>query len=155
MSEQTVNWEDEKYRIILQRNRLKVQFACILQWLGLLEDGTNLQPYFKAHKCSRIAIYGAAEIGRMLLKEIERDNVIKVPYFLDRYAERQREKWGIPVYLPEEFSGLPDVDMVVVTAILSFKTVESILLRMKPEIPVVSLETIIYARKDEVWHDGK
>ncbi len=155
MSEQTVDWEEEKNRIILQRNRLEVHFVCVSQWLELLEDRTNLQPYFKAHKCRKIAIYGAAEIGRMLLKEIEQDNVMKVSYFLDRNAKMQREKWGVPVYLPEEFPGLSEVDMVVVTALLSFKSIESILLRMRPEIPVVSLETIIDVRKDEVWYDGK
>jgi len=155
MNGQEMAWENEKKKIIIQRDRLKAQFSCVFQWLELMEDGTNLQPYFKDHNSSKVAIYGAAEIGRMLLKEIEQDNTIKVSYFLDRNAERQREKWGVPIYLPEEFTGLPEVDMVIVTAILSFEAIQDTLLEVRPDIPVVSLETIIGVRKDEVWYNGK
>ncbi len=148
------NQEEETNKVIQQRERLKVQLSCVSQWLNLLEDGTNLQPYFKDHQCNRIAVYGAAEMGRLLLKEIEREDVAEVLYFLDKNAERQREKWGVPVYLPEEFAGLPQVDMVVVTAVSYIKAIQNVLLQIRPEVPVVSLERIISTRKEEVWYNG-
>ncbi len=146
---------EETSKVIQQRDRLRTQFSCVSQWLDLLEDGTNLQPYFKDHKCSRLAVYGAAEIGRLLLKEIQRGDGAEVLYFLDKNAERQREKWGVPVYLPEEFAGLPQVDMVVVTAVSYIESIQNVLLQIRPEVPVVSLERIISTRKEEVWYNGR
>lgn len=152
---ESIGWEEEKKKIIIQRDRTRAQFMCVLQWLELLENNTNLLSYFKEHNCCQVAIYGAAEIGNALLKEFERDNQIQVMYFLDKYAEKQREKWGVPVYLPEEFAALPDVDMVVVTAITSFESIWNNLMQIRPEIPVVSLKTIIEVRKDEVWYEQR
>ena len=155
MSEPMADWEAERKKIIAQRDRINAHFSCVFNWLELLEDGADLQPYFKDHKCSNIAIYGVAELGEMLLKEIKRGGVTKAAYFLDRNAARQREKCGIPVYLPEEFKDLPDGDMIVVTAIISFEAIEITLLKIRPEIPVVSINTIIDVRKDEVWYDQR
>lgn len=149
---EAISWQEEKEKIISQRDRYKEYLSCVLQWLELLEDGANLRSYFKEHNCSQIAVYGAAEIGRVLRKEVECDSAIQVLYFLDRNAKKQKEKWGVPVYLPEEFAVLPDVDMVVVTAITSFADIWNNLMRIRPEIPVVSLKTMIEVRKDEVWH---
>ncbi len=155
MSTESTNWETEKEKLILQRNRNKIQFSTTLQWLELLEDGTNLLPYFREHDCRRIAVYGAAEIGGILLKEIEKDNLMEVSYFLDKNAEKQREKCGKSVYLPEEFAKLPEVDMVVVTAITFFESVFDTLMCIRPEIPVVSLKKILEVRKDEVWYEQR
>lgn len=155
MNNELSNWEEEKEKLNFQRKRNRELFLAALRWLELLENGTNLLPYFKEHNCCRIAIYGAAEIGRVLLKEFEKDNLIEVPYFIDKNAEKQREKWGIPVYLPEEFAELPDVDLVVVTAISFFESVSDTLVKIRPEIPVVSLNTIIEVREDEVWYEER
>lgn len=155
MNNELSNWEEEKEKLDFQRKRNREQFSTTLRWLELLQDDTNLLPYFNDHNCRRIAIYGAAEIGRVLLKEIEKDNLIEVPYFIDKNAENQREKWGIPVYLPEEFAELPDVDIVVVTAITFFESVNETLVKIRPEIPVVSLNTIIEVREDEVWYEER
>lgn len=155
MNNESETWQKEKEKLILQRDRNRAQFSSALQWLELFEDGTNLIPYFKDHNCRRIAIYGAAEIARLLLKEIENDSITKVSYFLDKSAENQREKWGIPVYLPEEFVSLPDVDMVVVTAIYYFDEIYDNLLKIRQDIPVVSLNTILDVRRNEVWYEKR
>ena len=155
MSTESTNREEEKEKLLLQKKRNRELFVTTLQWLELLEDGKNLLPYFREHDCRRIAVYGAAEIGGILLKEIEKDNLMEVLYFLDKNAEKQRVKCGKPVYLPEEFAKLPEVDMVVVTAITFFESVFDTLMRIRPEIPVVSLKKIIEVRKDEVWYEQR
>jgi len=155
MSGETKTWEEKIAQVKQQRDRLRRQLSNALQWLELLEDGTNLLPYLREHKCRKVAIYGAAEIGRMLLKEIRQESVVKVSYFLDKTALKQREKWNVPVYLPEEYIDLIEVDMVIVTAVFGFEDIQEKLLRVKPEIPVVSLETIISVRKDEVWYESR
>lgn len=156
MDNNAQTWQAEKETLIFQKNRSREQFSCVLDWLSLLEEGTNLLPYFRDHRCVRIAVYGAAQIGEMLLKEIGGyDRQMRVLYFLDRNAERQREKCGLPVYLPEEFPGLPRVDMTVVTAISYFDQVRDLLFWLRPDVPTVSLRTIIDVRKDEVWHEKR
>lgn len=155
MNNELSNWVEEKEKLDFQRKRNRELFLAALRWLELLEDGTNLLPYFEEHSCRRVAIYGAAEIGSVLLKELVKDNQIEVPYFIDKNAEKQREKCGIPVYLPEEFAELPDVDIVVVTAITFFESVYDTLVKIRPEIPVVSLNTIIEVREDEVWYEKR
>ena len=45
--------------------------------------------------------------------------------------------------------------MVVVTAITFFESVFDTLMRIRPEIPAVSLKTILEVRKDEVWYEQR
>lgn len=152
MNTESMTWEEEKEKLLFQKRRTRELFTMTLQWLELLEDGENLLPYFKERHCRRIAIYGAAGIGRVLLKEIGKDGGIEMPYFLDKNAEKQIETSDVPVYCPEEYEKLPEVDMVVVTAVSFFESICENLVRIRPEIPVVSLKTIIDVRKDEVWY---
>lgn len=146
---------DDIKKLIFQRARNHAQFLCAYNWLGLLEQGTNLIPYFEEHGCVNIAIYGAAALGNMLLKELRNSKKVNVKYYIDRTAEVQREKDGIPVYLPEELTDAPDVDMIVVTAIAAFNTINQTPLAVRPELPVVSLETIIHARISEEWNENE
>lgn len=146
-------WEIEKKNLIIQRDRLWMQFTTAFQWLELLEDGTNIIPYFKEQNSQKIAIYGAAELGRMLLKELEKDSSMSVLYFIDKSADKKREKWGKPVYLPSEFKELPEVDIVVVTAVSFFEAINKDLIHIRPEIPIVSLNAIVETRRDEVWYE--
>ncbi len=146
---------DEVKKLISQRDRNHAQFLCACNWLGLLEQGTDLVPYFEEHGCGNIAIYGAAALGKMLLRELQNSNKVNVKYYIDQAAEVQREKDGIPVYLPEELADAPDVDMIVVTAIAAFKAINRTLLAIRPELPVVSLEKIINARISEEWSENE
>lgn len=157
MNKATPTWEEERETLMFQKERNREQFHCTLQWLDLLEEGANLAPYLQDHQCRRIAIYGAAQMGEMLLKEIRQYGRWEVEpiYFLDRRGEWLREKEGVPVYLPEKFADLPEVDMVIVTAISYFASIRDQLILLRPEIPVVSLNTIIEVRKDEVWYEKR
>lgn len=155
MSEQEMEWEKEREKMIYQKNRMNAHFSCVSKWLELLEDGGSLLPYFQERKCHKIMIYGAADIGRLLSKEIRRAGSVRVSGFLDRNADRQREICGVPVYLPEEYIHLDEVDMVVVTAIVAFKAINDNLMQLRPEIPVVSLNTIIEAAGNEVWYEQR
>lgn len=155
MNSEQSNWQEEKEQLIQQRDRNRALFSCAMQWLELFEDGTNLTPYFQEHNCRNIAIYGAAEIGRVLMKEIENGGRVKVSYFMDKSAEKQREKFGRQVYLPEEYASLPEVDMIVVTAVSSFDEIYDNLMKIKPDTPIISLNTIINDRRDEVWYEKR
>lgn len=138
-------------QLTYQRDRSKRYYDCTYKWLYLLEGGKDLTPFFQAHRCKKVAIYGIAELGKMLYRELERTDKVQVVYFMDKSAKSCQMMGDIPVYLPEEFSCAPEVDMIVVTAIVAFKTVNKALLEIRPELPVVSLQKIIDVRSDEEW----
>jgi FlaA1/EpsC-like NDP-sugar epimerase len=143
--------ESEVAKLKKQLTRSQTICGCTLQWIEILEDRHSLKAYFEQHHCKSVAIYGASDLGRLLMKEVQ--GYCEVPCFIDRNAERYRVKWGIDVYTPEEYDKIPDVDMVVVTALASFDKVNEMLLEIRPEIPVVSLKVIINTLSDEVWYD--
>lgn len=134
-----------------QRNRYKLLFERMYQWLTLLENGTTLIPYFEKHHCKKIGIYGSAEFGKLLYKELIVHSQIQVVFFMDKNAENNRILEGIPVFLPEELPNVPDVDMLVVTAIVAANSIAKTLLKVRPELPIISLNTIIDARINEEW----
>ena len=134
-----------------QCDRYELFFKCTYKWLTLLENGTTLIPYFEKHRCKKIGIYGSAEFGKMLCKELTAHSQIQVEFFMDRNAENERMIEGIPVFLPKELPNVPDVDMLVVTAIAAADSIVRTLLEVRPELPIVSLNTIIDARINEEW----
>lgn len=138
-------------QLTYQRDRSKRYYDSTYKWLYLLECGKDLIPFFQAHRCEKVAIYGIAELGKMLYRELERTGKVQVVYFMDRNAKSCQTIGDIPVYLPEELPGAPEVDMIVVTAIQAFQTVSKVLLEIRPELPVVSLQKIIDVRSDEEW----
>lgn len=143
--------EPEMQYLRQQLDRNTQRLNCALQWLELLETKHTLIPYFQARECYKIGIYGMAEFGELLQKELDQSNGIETVYFVDRNADQCRRVGNIPVYLPEELPDAPEVDMIVVTAFVAFSSISRILLKMKPELPVVSLKHILDVRVDEEW----
>lgn len=155
MNDEALNREEEKEKLTRQINIRKEQYMCVLKWLELFEDKSSLIQYFKEHGCSRIAIYGAADMGRLLQKEIDNDGQFKVSYFIDKRAGQRRKKMEIPVFFPEEFADAPDADILVVTAISVFDEIFDKLIKIRQDIPIVSLNTIIDVMSDEVWYEQR
>lgn len=147
----SIDLEKTIQNMTYQRNRYKLLFECSYQWLTLLENDSNLIPYFEKHCCQKIGIYGCAEFGKMLYKELTGNSRIQVKFFMDRKAGMNRTLEGIPVFLPEELPVVPEVDMIVVTAVAAADSIAGSLLEIRPELPIVSLNTIINARVNEEW----
>lgn len=141
--------EAECRKMAAGRMKNRELFVCALDWLRLLESGEDLLPYFRERDCRRIGIYGAGELAEILVWEMRRRDEIEIAYLMDQSAAANRERYGLPVYLPEEFTSVEDVDMVVVTAITYFDAISERLIRMRPEMPVVSLSGIIRKRISE------
>lgn len=150
--ENKIVWEQERRKLADARIKNRELFVCALDWLRLLERGANLLPYFKERDCRRIGIYGAGELAEVLIQELIKKNEVEIVYLMDQSAAAQREKYGFPVYLPEELHTVEDVDMIVVTAITYYDSISERLIRMRPEIPVVSLKNIIKDRISEEYY---
>lgn len=85
-----------------------------------------------------IAVYGMAELGRYLISEL-RTSAINIRYGIDRRAEILKAE--VPILTIED--ELPEVDVVVVTAVFYYDQIAEGLLN-RIECPVVSLEDILY-----------
>ena len=142
-------WESERQKLMDARMKNRKLFACALDWMRILESGEDLLPYFRERDCRKIGIYGAGELAEILIREMRRKNEVEIVGLIDQSAAACREKFGLPVYLPEELAAIEDVDMIVVTAITYFDAISEKLIRMRPEIPVVSLEGIVRKRISE------
>lgn len=138
-------------RLTNQNNRNIFYYHTAYNWLNLLESGADLSAFFELRQCRKIAVYGVADFGKLLQKELDRIGGVQIVYFMDRNAESCRRMGSVPVYLPEELPAAPEVDLMVVTAIAAFSNVNKLLLQIKPELPVVSLNEIIDRCLDEEW----
>lgn len=82
--------------------------------------GFSIGHYFQKHGFSKIAIYGWAEAGRFLY-ELTTDSGVEVLYGMDRKVFPEENR--IPIY--QDFSKVPKVDAVVVSAIQAFSDIEA------------------------------
>ncbi len=136
-------WVLKEFYIFLQKAAEKaykhgIYYNLFNKWLSLKEEKKSLESFFIKNHINTIAIYGMGMLGLHLIKDLQDSNFINIAYAIDRIVETVD---GISIiYKPDEF--LPEVDMVVVTAIFSFDEVKQIL-REKVSCPVISIEEII------------
>lgn len=138
-------------KIEQQRNRNRALFKCAANWIEVVESGADIAEYFKRRKYGSVAIYGAGDLGRLLSIALRKTD-INVEYFIDQSAEANRCKNGINVYLPEELKQLKMADVVVVTPIFYYKEIAHTLLKVRMDIPIVSLDSILDECLGELWY---
>jgi len=119
------------------------KLALVSDWLSLHLQDRGLSAYFRNRGIKKVVIYGVAKLGQLLYQDLSKLDNIEVIGFADRTASGNRICCGLPVYLPEELEKLEDLDMIVVSAIVSYEAIEKSMVRILPEKPLVSLETII------------
>ncbi len=126
--------------IEMQKNLQKsVLFYWVLtRWMDLKIGGGSIADVLKRLEYSRIAVYGYAELGQLLCKELT-DTKVDVSYVIDKKV-KDTKVGNLPIYFPQ--SGLPDVDAVVVTAIYYFDEIRKELLKMGYK-KVVSLRELL------------
>ncbi|RKI79318.1 hypothetical protein D7V90_15980 [bacterium 1xD42-87] len=92
----------------------------LTRWLGNMIDGQSVAERITALGYSAVAVYGYAEIGQLLCRELQKSGV-EVAYVLDRKVKKA-ERDDLPVYVPKK--GLPEVDAVIVTAVYYYEEIE-------------------------------
>lgn len=113
-------------------------FQLMNQWLINKQQGKELATYFKSYDYKKVAIYGMSYAGERLYDDLKNTG-IEVVYAVDKRADKVYT--DLEVYTLEE--ELPQADVIVVTAITYYDEIEEAL-REVTDIPVVSLEDIIY-----------
>lgn len=129
----------EKIEQINTQNRKWAEFYdLLLLWLELRQKGKSLQEYFSRKPYKTVAVYGMKELGERLCDELDSLG-IEITYLIDRNAEIiYTDK---VVYKPDD--ELPEVDIIIVTAIHYYGEIEE-QLSTKVSCPIVNLTDIIY-----------
>lgn len=113
-------------------------YVLLNQWLSIRQEGRSLEEFFTEHNYNAIAIYGMKELGDRLYEELK-DSGVSVKYAIDKNADFIYSE--IDVVTPD--ADFESVDAIIVTAVYCFYEIEEIL-NKKTDIPVISLEDIIY-----------
>lgn len=115
------------------------QVKIMARWTNILQNGGNIASYFLNRREKNIAIYGAAVFGELLAQEIMKYPELKVKCFIDRNAEKIKEKFSIPVYTLEDWDIADSVDIVVVTAVTGTAGIIQNMIAKNPDVAVVSI----------------
>ena len=98
-------------------------------------------------KDKSVAIYGLGELGKRLIEQFELEDR-KVEYAIDKQAKLLFADFDL--YTLEE--NLPNVDVVVVTAVADFEEIKSEL-SGRINTTIVSLEEIVNCLWEKCWCD--
>lgn len=125
----------DKYRKLTDKNL--ALFLLYNNWLKIKLAGGSIREYVEKEGYKSVAIYGMSHVGERLLEELKGSDV-EIKYAIDR-----RASWiysDIELYSPDD--NLPDVDVVVVTAVYFFDEVYNNL-KDKVRCPIISLEDVL------------
>jgi len=124
--------------------RYKNYYDVTNQWLRHKNEKKSIREYFINNNYDTIAIYGMGELGNRLYEELKSTD-IKVAYFIDKNAEEIYYGLDdIPVVGLEEIERQDKVDVIIVTPIYDFDSIEESLSEYNIDADIVSLEEVIY-----------
>lgn len=112
-------------------------FFLMNQWVKNYQDHKQITSFFTSNGYRKVAIYGMSYIGLTLLDELNKCG-IKVEYGIDKKKDVYAD---LEILSPDDY--LPDVDIIIVTAIACFNDIKK-KLSAKINCPIISIETIIY-----------
>lgn len=107
------------------------------KWLELKQKGESLEAYFQEREYKTVAVYGMRELGFHMINELENSSV-RVLYCIDKNADAIKCKYEI--YRPQD--ELPEVDVIVVTAIHYYEEIKEEL-SIQCSYPIVSLKEVV------------
>lgn len=132
ISNKTIGERDKKI------DKFKLYYNALNQWLNIKQCGKSIEKYFVENNYKTIAIYGMGEMGNRLYEDLKNSGVT-VKYAIDKKADETFSEVEV-LSLEDE---LPEVDVIVVSAIFAFEEIEKDITEVC-NIPVVSLEDVLY-----------
>lgn len=109
-------------------------------WLEKRDEGLAVSTYFENKGIHKIAIYGMAELGRLLYSELEGTQV-EVIYGIDVKADEMRYK--VPIVRPEQVK--KEMDAVIITPICFFSEIYDCLYkRLGDSVLIIGLDEVLY-----------
>lgn len=119
-------------------DKFKGYYNLLNQWLALKQEGKSIDKYFKDKGINKVAIYGMGEIGARLYYELK-ESEIELCYAIDNNSLSAYSE--LEIYNSED--DLPDVDVIIVTAIFDFDDIVNNL-QSKVNCSIISIEEIVY-----------
>lgn len=113
-------------------------FLLMNEWMRTKQEGKSIKDYFDKHEYKTVAVYGMSYVGERLLEELESCG-IEVKYAIDQNADTIYA--DIDVYSPKDV--LPEVDVVIVTAVYFFDEIYD-KLSDNVNCEIVSLEDVLH-----------
>lgn len=126
----------DKQSLLVKKNHAILKLFS--QWILTKQEGKSIVNYLHENNVKTVAIYGMSFVGERLFDELK-DSDIEVKYAIDQNANAIFK--DVDMYTPDQ--KLPDVDMIIVTAIYFFDEIDDKLSEVT-DCPVVSLENILY-----------
>ena len=120
-----------------QYNKYYHMYYTLEKWLEGVFSDRKIGLYIKKNNWNTVAIYGCGDIGRLLYRELEMNNV-QVVCGIDKNTELS---FPTKIVTPEKFS--EKVDAVIVTSIAYFGEIEYVMSKIT-EAEIISLEDIVY-----------
>ncbi len=127
----------------LRTEQYKEYWRLLDQWLRRKEQGNLLGNTLSKRGMNRIAIYGLGMMGEHLRKELKNSDIV-IEYAID--TRKQGLEREIPILGLD--SVLTEVDAIIVSVVNEFGEI-SRALRKRTNIPVISLEDILFDKGDE------
>lgn len=116
----------------------------IIKWLENSVQNKRWSEYFASYGYSRISVYGAGDLGKLLLWELRGTN-IKVDYVIDRRAKEIEVFEGLSVITLKDYL-LSDsqAEAIIVTALAAYEEVLRTVAKEKIDLPVLFLRDMVY-----------
>lgn len=108
------------------------------QWVKVKQANKDIPAYLAKQGYKKAAIYGMNYVGQTLYEELK-DSEIVVAYAIDKKAD----DIFVPVDILSPDDSLPEVDVIIVTAITFFDEIEELLIQ-KTDADIISMEDILY-----------
>lgn len=116
----------------------------MIKWLENEVKGKRWTKYFNSYGYKNIAIYGAGELGKMLMWAMK-DSEIAINCVIDRRAHELKGYESYSVYTLDEFlSANIETDAIVVTAISAYDDVLKCIVKKNVDIPILFLRDMVY-----------
>lgn len=131
---------NDEYLLALNKavDKYKNNYFLLAQWMRLRNRGTSLSQFFLKHDYMNIAIYGMAELGILLVDEINGNGFNSI-YGIDRNYKNIDS--DILVYNPDD--ELPKSDVLVVTVLNEFILISKQMKKVGIK-NIISLEDVVY-----------
>lgn len=120
-------------------DKFKGYYNMLNQWLVLKQEGKSLEQYFVDNGYKTAAIYGMGEMGNRLYDELKNSDKVEIKYAVDKNTDSIYSE----VEVLELENDLPEVDVIVVTAIFAYDEIKE-QLSEKIGYLIVSLDDVVY-----------
>lgn len=128
----------ENTDIIEEYKKTKLYYHLLNRWMTNNENNKRIRQVLTSLHLYNIAIYGMGDLGKHLLKEMEKSS-ITVTLCFDKRADFL-SKEDVSSYIKDKLS---EVQAVIVTPVLEYKEIR-LFLKQYFDIPILSLEELIY-----------